>query len=97
MTDPEPGSKEQINAIIAAVTELMHSSPDDRSAYFQASARVLKEVPHDVHFHFSTHLVHVLLRELARAEGRGVDEVWRDIALILAEEIPEDEDGQPHG
>lgn len=90
MTGNEMVSKDHVNAIAAAVTASLQGERIGGPDFDRAMARVLNEVPHGVQFGISSFLIWLLLRQLARAEGRDVEQVWQDIALILAKEVPED-------
>ncbi|GAA3172655.1 hypothetical protein [Nonomuraea roseoviolacea] len=87
-------SKEHMNAVLAMVTatlELQEGGRSDDPMVLNAVARVANEVPRDVQLMASMHLIHLLVRQLARVEGRPVKDLWRDLMLVYADAWPEDE------
>jgi hypothetical protein len=99
MTDhPEGFSKEHMNAVLAMITaslEERETGDSGNPVTLQAIARVINEVPRDVQALASLQLIHLLVRHLARVQGRTVSDVWQEMTLIYADTWPED--GTPGG
>ncbi|MBT2228773.1 hypothetical protein [Nonomuraea sp. NEAU-A123] len=93
---PQRGAflKEHMNAVLAMVTvalEARESGDTSDPVGLQVIGRVINDVPREVAAMASLHLILLLVRHLARVQGRPVDEVWQELALIYAEDWPEDD------
>lgn len=93
MTQPGDFSKRHVNAVLALVTATLdgpETGDTSNPVALEAIGAVIRDVPRDVEVLAFIHLVQLLVRQLARVQGRPVPEVWQEMALHYAKGWPED-------